>query len=708
MVVRRPPDRLRRRSRSRGSTRSRPATSSSSTRAAADYWRALYLATLALLVVFRVLVPLASAFRYRLRVAEVDRGGAGRRLAADHRPHGSTGCARAPGQFFLWRFLDRRRVVDRAPVLALGGARRHGRCGSRSRRSATTPRRLRRASGPARAWSPRGRSASSPSGRRRREKVLLIAGGIGITPDPRADRADARRRRRPLPRRQRGRRRLPRRARRARRAQRGIDVHYVVGDHATATERDLLSPAHLRELVPDIAEREVYVCGPPAMTDVIAQERPRGRRPAPPRPRRALRALTERRPPCARATHNAAQRRRRSRCPRRRLGAAAAPSRRPPKKKVVVGDEDVHRRRRPAPTAGATSRSRSSSRRRRPPPAKKKTVTRQITAIERAGLPGPHRPLQSHQPAGAADPRQETLQAQSADDRHGLGRDLHERGVRAVAPGRDPEGEEGCGRRRRCRASAASSRSWACRSSSTSATTTPTRLRSTSCSTGSAGSTRRFSTYKDDSEISRLNRGELALADAHPDVRWVLARCEELRAETDGYFDVRAASGRRSTRPGLVKGWSVDRARRDPRRARAAQLRDQRRRRHPPSRAGAARAGAGGSASSTRSIARQGRGGRRGDDLAIATSGAYARGDHVLDPHTRRAAEGVLSVTITGPDLATADAYATAAFAMGPRGPALDGAPARLRGDDDPGGRAVAATPGFPLAADEVSPSGVA
>ena len=28
-----------------------------------------------------------------------------------------------------------------------------------------------------------------------------------------------------------------------------------------------------------------------------------------------------------------------------------------------------------------------------------------------------------------------------------------------------------------------------------------------------------FSTYKDDSEISRLNRGELALQDAHPDVK---------------------------------------------------------------------------------------------------------------------------------------------------------------------------------------------
>jgi thiamine biosynthesis lipoprotein ApbE len=51
---------------------------------------------------------------------------------------------------------------------------------------------------------------------------------------------------------------------------------------------------------------------------------------------------------------------------------------------------------------------------------------------------------------------------------------------------------------------------------------------------------------------------------------------------------------------------------------------------------------------------------------AIATSGAYARGDHVVDPFSGRAPQGVLSVTIVGPELATADAYATAAYAMGP------------------------------------------
>src|ERR1700747_2364478 len=51
-----------------------------------------------------------------------------------------------------------------------------------------------------------------------------------------------------------------------------------------------------------------------------------------------------------------------------------------------------------------------------------------------------------------------------------------------------------------------------------------------------------FSTYKTDSEISRINRGELTEADASSEVRDVLTCCEELRIETGGYFDVRGAS----------------------------------------------------------------------------------------------------------------------------------------------------------------------
>jgi FAD:protein FMN transferase len=167
-----------------------------------------------------------------------------------------------------------------------------------------------------------------------------------------------------------------------------------------------------------------------------------------------------------------------------------------------------------------------------------------------------------------------------------------------------------------------------------------------------------FSPFRADSEISRIDRGELAACQAHPLVRTVLARCEVLRQETDGYFDARHSGGLDPC--GLVKGWAIDRA--------AALLRGRR-----------VCIDAGGD------VLVRGGGWRVGirhprehhllaaalhaADLAVATSGAYERGEHIVDPHSRRPPTGVLSVTVVGPDLATADAYATAAFAMGVAGP---------------------------------------
>jgi thiamine biosynthesis lipoprotein len=177
-----------------------------------------------------------------------------------------------------------------------------------------------------------------------------------------------------------------------------------------------------------------------------------------------------------------------------------------------------------------------------------------------------------------------------------------------------------------------------------------------------------FSTYNTDSEISRLNRDELLLRDCHLDVRWVIARCRELRDETGGYFDAEAIAPGTIDPSGLVKGWSVDRA--------AAILEEAGLRNFALNAGGDIRLR--GDALPERrwrvGIQHPRRRDRiaavvEADDLAVATSGAYARGEHVIDPHTGRPPEGVLSVTIVGPDLATADAYATAAFAMGEQGP---------------------------------------
>jgi FAD:protein FMN transferase len=169
-----------------------------------------------------------------------------------------------------------------------------------------------------------------------------------------------------------------------------------------------------------------------------------------------------------------------------------------------------------------------------------------------------------------------------------------------------------------------------------------------------------FSTFDPRSEISRWGRGALALRDAHPLVRAVLDRCARLRLETGGAFDIRFRHGAPPDPSGYVKGWSVERA--------GALL---------------AAAGArdfcldaGGDVLVRGGPWRVGiRHPRRRDrlarvlvlhDAAVATSGAYERGEHILDPRTERPPSGVQSVTVVGPDLGTADAYATAAFVAGP------------------------------------------
>ncbi len=82
---------------------------------------------------------------------------------------------------------------------------------------------------------------------------------------------------------------------------------------------------------------------------------------------------------------------------------------------------------------------------------------------------------------------------------------------------------------------------------------------------------------------------------------------------------------------------------------------------------------------------------------AVATSGTYERGAHVVNPFTGRPATGLASVTVVGPELTTADAYATAALAMGADAPSwlasLHNYEAQVVSDHGRGW----ATPGFKL-----------
>lgn len=233
-------------------------------RTAANYWRALYLVTLAILVVFRILVPLAKAFRYRLRVADVVREADD--VVSVHITGRNLGKLGAhAGQFFLWRFLDRRRWLTAHPfslsaapdgrslritVKALGD--------HTGRLADLRPGTRVFAEGPFGVFTPAVLT---------RDKAVLIAGGIGITPIRAlletmpgdlvllyrvVDDGDI----------------IFRNELDALAEERRATVHYIVGDHRGDGAR-LLSPEHLKELVHDIEERDVFVCGPPAMTIAI-------------------------------------------------------------------------------------------------------------------------------------------------------------------------------------------------------------------------------------------------------------------------------------------------------------------------------------------------------------------------------------------------------------------------------------------------------
>jgi len=177
----------------------------------------------------------------------------------------------------------------------------------------------------------------------------------------------------------------------------------------------------------------------------------------------------------------------------------------------------------------------------------------------------------------------------------------------------------------------------------------------------------RFSTYKESSEISQINRGELELEAASPEMKEVFALAEKTKQETNGYFDIRRPTG--GVDPsGIVKGWAMLNT--------------------------AARiiavgyenyfVNAGGD------IAMSGKNEKGGQwsvgirnpfniheivkvvyprGKGIATSGSYIRGDHIYNPLSpEEKLRDVVSISVIGPDVLKADLIATAAFAMGKDG----------------------------------------
>ena len=171
-----------------------------------------------------------------------------------------------------------------------------------------------------------------------------------------------------------------------------------------------------------------------------------------------------------------------------------------------------------------------------------------------------------------------------------------------------------------------------------------------------------FSTYRDDSFVSRLGRGELDLAECPPEVAEVLAIGERARQESGGAFDVRRHGVLDPS--GAVKGWAVDQAALALRRLADTDF----------------CLSAGGDMVCHTSDASSApwwvgiEDPARADRIvarvpvwngAVATSGRAHRGDHVVDARSGAAPEAVASVTVVGDDLTWVDIEATAAFAQG-------------------------------------------
>lgn len=193
-----------------------------------------------------------------------------------------------------------------------------------------------------------------------------------------------------------------------------------------------------------------------------------------------------------------------------------------------------------------------------------------------------------------------------------------------------------------------------------------------------------FSVHRADSLVSRVGRG--GVLPGHPslgadgdDLGEVIDRCESLRVQSDGVFDAWAVPGPEGLRfdpSGYVKGWAVERA--------GCMLRS----------AGATgwciNAGGDIAVGGLDAVGRRWRIGLQHPDhrdgivlvaelptgvhggvpttAAIATSGSYERGAHVVDARRGTYCTDLGSATVAGPSLAEADAFATIVYAMGVEG----------------------------------------
>lgn len=174
----------------------------------------------------------------------------------------------------------------------------------------------------------------------------------------------------------------------------------------------------------------------------------------------------------------------------------------------------------------------------------------------------------------------------------------------------------------------------------------------------------KFSTYKDNSEVSMINKGVVDKKEYSKDMRLVLKKCEETKLLTNGYFDIYHKG--KMDPSGLVKGWSI---------LNAAKILKKLGYKNFYVNAGSDIQTSGKSKDGKKwkigiknpfnesEIVKTLYVGSRG----VATSGIYIRGLHIYNPHDakQKAGKEIVSLTVIGPNIYEADRFATAAYAMG-------------------------------------------
>ncbi|MEU6989397.1 ferric reductase-like transmembrane domain-containing protein [Streptomyces sp. NPDC046465] len=227
------------------------------------FWSLPHATVAVLLGWYRLVVPVRQALRHSLRVVEVRGEGPGV-VSVVVQGIGVDGLRAEPGQFFRWRFLQRR-LWHTALPFSLSAPVRDDTLRITVKAAGDHTRRMRRLRPGTRVL------ATGPFGaltahRRTRRKVVLLAGGVGITPmralfetlpgGPgditllyRAASAEQLVLREELE---------------AIAARRQAGLHFLLGRSDAAF--DPLAPQALRNLIPDLAEHDVYLCGPPGMS----------------------------------------------------------------------------------------------------------------------------------------------------------------------------------------------------------------------------------------------------------------------------------------------------------------------------------------------------------------------------------------------------------------------------------------------------------